>query len=139
MKVRILETGEVTHAPNQMAALMIKSRLWEEVVDPPAPVEVQWFVFKEQFGNTQGLISHSLGFKCGACKSTSYFIPDVNLGAKKIVEVVRPHCIHRTPCPLETANDYVVTGGGTPMTKYELDCVEVNRKQAEELSRPRTF
>ena len=139
MKVRILETGEVTHALNQMAALMIKLRIWEEVIDPPAPVQAKWFLFTEQLGDGANLNSANLGFKCGACNSVFYFIPDVNLSVAKIIEAARPHCVHRTPCPPELAEAYVAAGGGQPLPKYEFDCKAVNAAQAASLANPKTF
>ncbi len=136
-KILFKATGKVEHVDPNTAHLFVVSGAAEYVVEAPKPVEVKWFLFNAQVGDSQG--SANLGFKCGACKSTTYFMPDVDLGAKKIVEVARPHCAHRVPCPLDIADAYVAAGGGQPLPKYELDGPAVNKEQAEKLSRPRTL
>jgi hypothetical protein len=136
-KILFKATGKVEHVEANTAHLFVASGAAEYVMDPPAKIEVRWSLYKEELGNTGN--SSSLVFVCGHCKSTTYFIPDVNLGAKKIVEVVHPHCVHKTPCPMEIADAYVTAGGGQPLPKYELDGPAVNKEQAEAFSRPRTF
>jgi len=135
MLIKIVATGAAMHVPTgQMTDAMIASGIWERVVVPSKPVEVKWFLFKEL---ENGL--HSLGFNCGWCKSTSYFAPDVNLGAEKLLGLLRPHCSHRTTCPAELINSYLAAGGGQPIPKYELNGAAENKEQAESLSRPRKF
>jgi len=125
MQVRVTcgpKEDSILHVPyDQHTQGMINSGLWESVPETPKPVEVKWFLFTEKIGDSHNLNSASLGFKCGACRSTYHFLPDVNLGVAKIIEAARPHCAHRTPCPLEIANAYVVAGGGTPIS-FAAEC-----------------
>jgi hypothetical protein len=124
MKVRICFTGEIKHVPVDSAtASLLRLGIIEEVKEPLKPVEVRWFLYKSE-GN---ISEHALAFKCGGqlpghecgCDSTSYFVPDVNLGAAKIAELVRPFCAHATPCPMELINQYIWAGGGTPIPKWD--------------------
>jgi hypothetical protein len=139
-KILFKATGKVEHVDPNTAHLFVVSGAAEYVVEAPKPVEARWFLFKEELSDLPNSgTSVSLAFKCGGCKSTSHFYPNVNLGAKKIVEVVHPHCTHRVPCPLEIANDYVVAGGGTPLPTYENYDAAVNKAQAEALARPKAF
>jgi hypothetical protein len=124
MKVRIMygpKEGQILHAPfSENTQAQINSGLWEAVVEAPKPSETRWFLGKEELSE-----QHYLGFKCEFCRETSSYYPDVNLGAEKIVQVVRPHCTHRTPCPLEIANGYVVAGGGKTIS-FAAACAKEN-------------
>ena len=103
MKVRIMygpKEGQILHAPfSENTQAQINSGLWEAVVEAPKPSETRWFLGKEELSE-----QHYLGFKCEFCRETSSYYPDVNLGAEKIVQVVRPHCTHRYSTSFELGN-----------------------------------